>query len=73
LVRSGELNRGGAPDTSNTLTSVPLDIFSTDVSYSHLIGMSRLDIGVGFERLDDNTAGTKTDDARAFVQWHYGF
>jgi hypothetical protein len=73
LLRSGELNRGGAPDDRNTLTAVPLDTFSADLSYSHGIGMSRLDIGVGFERLDDNAAGTKTDHGRAFVQWSYGF
>lgn len=73
LIRSGELNRGGPPDPANTLTPVPLDIISADVSYSHMFGRSRLEAGVGFEELDDTASGAKTNNSRAFVQWRTEF
>ena len=73
LVRSGELNRGGAPDTDNTLTPVPLDIFSADVTYSHVFDWSRLEAGLGYEELDNPAAGTSSDSTRVFIQWRTEF
>ena len=69
LVRFGELNRGGAPDDRNTLTPTPLDIASIDLSYSHSFGGGRIDLGVGYERLEDPLTGEETDDTRAFLTW----
>jgi hypothetical protein len=73
LLRSGELNRGGSIDSANTLTPTPLDILSADVSYSHAIGNSRLELGVGYEELDDPATSLTTDDTRAWLQWQFGY
>jgi hypothetical protein len=69
LLRTGELNRGGAPDERNTLTPIPLDIFSADLSHTRPFLKGWLDIGVGYERLEDSATGTSEDDARAFITW----
>jgi len=69
LIRSGELNH--TPDTTNTLTPVPLDIRSIDLSYGHNFGRQRIELGVGWEELEDKTAGTKADDTRGFLRWVY--
>jgi hypothetical protein len=71
LIRSGELNRGGAPDPRHSLTPTPLDILSADVMYSHNFGRNRLEVGVGYEELDDPATGTKTDETRGFLRWVY--
>ena len=73
LLRGGELNRGGSHDIRNTLTPVPLDILSADISYSHKSGKSRIDVGVGYEELENELLAIKSDHTRAFVQWRYGF
>jgi hypothetical protein len=72
LLRSGELNRGGAQGDRHTLTPVPLDILSIDLGYTHVFGRHLLEIGLGWEELEDGAAGTKNDDMRGFVQWRYG-
>jgi hypothetical protein len=71
LVRSGELNRGGAPDPRHSLTATPLDILSADLTYAHNIGAHRFEAGIGYEELEDPANGTKTDDARGFLRWVY--
>jgi hypothetical protein len=69
LIRSGELNKGGR--ANNTLTPVPLDILSADLTYAHNFGVNRIEVGVGYEELDNTALGLKTDDTRAFIQWRY--
>ena len=71
LIRSGELNRGGSPDQRNTITPTPLDVTSADVSYSLPIGNSRIEIGAGYEELDDPGNGLATDESRAYLRWRY--
>jgi hypothetical protein len=71
LVRSGELNRGGAPDPRHSITPTPLDILSIDVSYLHTLGNHRLEIGLGYEELDDKTANVSSADARGFLRWSW--
>lgn len=73
VLRSGELNRGGGADPRNTLTPEPLDILSVDVSYSHGFDIGRLDVGVGYQDLDNSTTGVSNDDVRAYVQWRSTF
>ena len=69
LIRAGELNRDGPPDQRNTLTPTPLDITSLDLSYARPIGNSHIEIGVGYEQLDDPASNSKTDNTRAYLQW----
>jgi len=69
LLRLGELNRGGAPDAANTLTPTPLDISSIDLTYNRSLAKGRLEIGVGYEQIDDPLTGESNDDARGFISW----
>ena len=69
LVRTGELNH--SPDSTNTLTPIPLDILSADVRYGHDFGLHRVEVGLGWEELEDVAGGTKTDDTRGFLRWTY--
>jgi len=68
LLRTGDLNRGG-PDARNTLTPIPLDITSFDLVHSRTLGWGRIEIGVGYQTLDDPLSGEDTSDARGFVTW----
>jgi hypothetical protein len=69
LARFGELNRGGAPDARNTLTPTPQDIASLDLSHSRVFRFGVIDIGAGYERIDDTVSGQTDNDVRAFIQW----
>ncbi|MCH8160243.1 MAG: capsule assembly Wzi family protein [Proteobacteria bacterium] len=69
LIRFGDLNRGGAPDVRNTLTPTPLEISSIDLTYSRSLGAGRVDIGLGYQRLEDPLTGVTSDDARGFLTW----
>lgn len=69
LFRSGELNRGGPADQRNTLTPTPLDLTSLDLSYARPIGKSHVEIGIGYEQLEDPAISGDTNNTRAFVQW----
>lgn len=69
LVRSGALNRGGAPDVRNTLTSTRQDLSSLDLSHSRLSRFGRIDFGAGFEQIEDSLSGQTDEEARAFIQW----
>jgi hypothetical protein len=72
-IRFGELNRGGAPDPKHTLTPTPQDILSIDVSHSRAFRFGTVDVGVGYEEIDDSVSGRTTGDARFYVQWRSGF
>ena len=69
LLRFGDLNRGGSPDVRNTLTSTPLEISSIDLTHSRNLGRGRLEIGVGYEQIDDTLTDESNNDARAFISW----
>jgi hypothetical protein len=69
LLRFGELNAGGAPDSRNTLTPTQQDIASVDISHSRAYWFGVLDVGVGYETLDDEVSGTSSSDGRVYLQW----
>ena len=69
LFRTGELNRGGAPDVRNTLTPAPQDIMSADIRFGMTTRVGRFEIGAGYEEIDDEASSLKTDDTRAFLTW----
>ena len=69
LFRTGELNRGGAPDVRNTLTPTPQDILSADIRFGMTTRIGRFEIGAGYEEIDDEASGLNTDDTRAFLIW----
>ncbi len=61
-ARYGELNRGGAPDTRNSLTATKADLASLDVSWLRLFRYGAIELGVGVSRVRDT-------DPRAYIQW----
>ncbi len=73
LARYGTLNRDGPPDPRNTLTPTPQDIVSIDVSHSRVFRFGVIDIGAGYERIDDEASGIETSDARFYLQWRSAF
>jgi hypothetical protein len=73
LARVGELNAGGAPDPRNTLTPTPQDIVSLEFAHSRVIPFGLLDLGVGFEQVDDQASGTSDDGFRFYVQWRSSY
>ena len=72
-VRFGALNRGGQPDSRNTLTPTRQDIVSIDVSHSRVFSFGVIDVGVGYESIDDDVTGRSTSDARFYAQWRSSY
>ncbi len=69
LLRFGDLNRGGAPDIRNTLTSSIVEISSIDLTHSRTLDWGRIEIGVGYQRIEDPLSSEDISDARAFLTW----
>lgn len=73
LARYGKLNRGGPPDQRHTLTATPQDLASIDISHSRVVRFGLVDLGVGYETIDDELSGSSDDEARFYVQWRSSF
>ena len=72
LFRAGDLNRDGLPvprNLRNTLTPTPQEIASADIRFGTSTHYGRIEIGIGYEEIDDAASGIKTDDTRAYVSW----
>jgi hypothetical protein len=73
LFRFGALNRAGVPDERNSLTPTKQDIVSLDVSHSKVFKYGQIDIGLGFERIDDIASGESSNETRAYLQWRSSY
>ena len=73
LLRFGDLNRGGGPDPVHTLTPTPQDLTSLDVSHSRVFSFGVIDIGAGFEEVDDQASGVSQSDGRLYLQWRSSY
>lgn len=73
LLRTGELNGGGAPDPASTLTPTPQDITSFDVYHSRDFLSGVVDVGVGYEHIDDAVSGDSRSDGRVYVKWRSSY
>jgi hypothetical protein len=69
LFRTGELNRKREFDERNSLTPTPQDIVSADIRFGTSTRFGRIELGVGYEEIDDAVSGMKKDDSRAFLSW----
>ena len=70
LLRNGDINREGPLDVRNSLTPSPLELSSIDITHSRPVGkLGWLDIGVGYEQVEDTLTGEDTSDARGFITW----
>ena len=68
-IRSGRLNRGGPPDSANSLTPLPGDITNFELIYNRAIPWGRLEFGVGYDEFSGNMVIPSSNDGRAFIQW----
>ena len=73
VLRFGELNAGGAPDSRNTLTATPRDIASVDLAHSRAFDFGVIEIGAGYETLDDIASGSSSNEGRVYVQWRSSY
>jgi len=73
VLRVGELNRGGGPDPFHSLTPTPQDILSIDVSHSRAFPFGTIEIGAGYEELDDEASGETFSDGRFYLQWRSSY
>ena len=73
LLRFGDLNRAGAPDTGHSLTPTPQDIASIDISHSRVFPFGVIDVGAGYEKVDDFTSGVSYSDGRFYLQWRSSY
>ena len=73
LVRFGDLNHGGGPDIRNTLTPTRQDLASIDISHSRVFSFGVIDLGAGYERLDDDASGTSSSNGRLYLQWRSSY
>ena len=73
VVRFGELNRTGPPDASNSLTPTPQDIISIDLSHSRVFRFGTIEVGAGYETLDDDVSGESFSDGRFYLQWRSSY
>jgi len=73
ILRLGKLNRGGPPDSAHTITPTPQDLVSLDVSHSRAFSFGVIDIGAGYEDVDDKTSGVSSSEGRLYVQWRSSY
>jgi hypothetical protein len=73
LFRFGALNRAGVPDERNSLTPTKQDIVSLDVSHSKVFKYGQIDVGLGFERIDDIASDKSNNETRAYLQWRSSY
>jgi hypothetical protein len=69
LLRVGRLNRGGPPDTANSLTPVPQDIVNIELIHKRIFSFGRLEFGLGYEQIDGYSSAGSSNEASAFIQW----
>ena len=69
LARFGALNRGTLPDGNHTLAPLRQEIASIDVSYKRNFGFGEMEIGAGFQRLEDEAASATANDGRLYLRW----
>ena len=73
LLRVGELNAGGAPDAANTIATTPQDLASLDIAHSRPFRFGTIDVGLGYERLDDRSSASSTHEGRVYLQWRSSY
>ncbi len=73
LVRFGDLNLDGPPDARHTLTRTPQEIVSLDLAHSRVVPFGLVDVGVGYEQVDNVNTGSSNDGARFYVQWRSSY
>lgn len=71
LVQIGDLNRGGAAQNRNTVSSVPADLYDIEFGHQRELGPGRIELTLGYQSIEDHEGGGKEDGARAMAQWYW--
>ena len=69
VFRIGRLNRIGPPDPRNSLTATRLDLASADLVVSRKLSRGLLNLGIGYDYLNDAETDSSNSGARAFLEW----
>ncbi len=69
LIRGGKLNVEGEPDPYHSLTPTEQEIASVAFAHARRFGFGRVELGVGYEWLDDIASGEDEDDASVYLTW----
>lgn len=72
-VRFAKLNRGGAPDASNSLTATPSDLTNIELSHERVFLDGVVTAGFGLDSADSATSTLDGNDLRAFASWEKRF
>jgi hypothetical protein len=72
LLRAGELN-DERTDLRHTLTPTPQDIASIDIAHARSFSFGRLELGLGYEQIDDLASGEDEGNVRVYLQWQSRF
>ena len=67
------MNRGGSPGARNSLIPARQDIGSFDVSHGRVFSFGVIDIGAGYEKVDDSASGVSYSDVRFYSQWRSAY
>ncbi len=73
LLRYVELNRGGPPDERNSLTPTMQTVASVDLMHSRVFRFGVIELGAGFEQLDDEISGESHSTGRGYLQWRSAY
>ena len=69
VLPSAFLHSVGAPDEYQSLTATEQDIASIDVAHARRFAFCSLELGLGYEQVDDIASGNDDGDARVWLQW----
>lgn len=72
LVRLGTINRGPGPDSRHTISPLPLDLFSIDISNRRVFEYGMIEIGAGYETTQLQDA-SRQDEFRFYLQWRSSY
>ena len=73
LVRLGDLNRAGSPDVRNSLVPTHRELASVDISHSRAFHFGVIDVGAGYQKVDDPASGGSESNGRFYIQWRSSY
>lgn len=68
-VRNGVLNRGGFPNSRNTVATGKQDYSGVELIHNRVFHYGRLEAGIGYDIFGGNDLAQSSNEFRAFVQW----
>lgn len=69
LARRIVVNR--SDDARNTISQAQQTIMNLELSHSREIYLGQIDVGLGYDRIENDRTGDRDDEIRAFLHWHW--